>query len=399
MAKLGFWGIRGIAFAAALVAAPAAFGQSAGLSGGAGDMPEFCRVPRAVFVDESRLPLIAKKVQERKRLTIVALGSSSTQGMGASGPDAAWPARFEADLKRRLPDLRVDVHNRAKARESADQMLKRLRGDVLALRPDLVIWETGTADAVRAVEIDHFAGHLDDGIAQIAATGAETVMVTPQYARDTARLIAFQPYIDAMNQVGLRRDVLVFPRYEAMRFWTESGAMKFENVPRAEMTKVADALYDCLGRQIARIVVRAMDLPPGAVPPPPRGRALCSASLRGATRAPNLRIVPERFGMPIRRAAMRNVHRLASFAVIARAFRHSAFALGVVVAIAVAGQTAAVLLRPTPAPAAAGKAPGLRVEPGLRQPAHSGLRAPSRAVDAGFAVDAYDLRMALEPAP
>ncbi|MCA3246112.1 MAG: SGNH/GDSL hydrolase family protein [Azospirillum sp.] len=266
MAKLGFWGIRGIAFAAALVAAPAAFGQSAGLSGGAGDMPEFCRVPRAVFVDESRLPLIAKKVQERKRLTIVALGSSSTQGIGASGPDAAWPARFEADLKRRLPDLRVDVHNRAKARESADQMLKRLRGDVLALRPDLVIWETGTADAVRAVEIDHFAGHLDDGIAQIAATGAETVMVTPQYARDTARLIAFQPYIDAMNQVGLRRDVLVFPRYEAMRFWTESGAMKFENVPRAEMTKVADALYDCLGRQIARIVVRAMDLPPGAFP-------------------------------------------------------------------------------------------------------------------------------------
>lgn len=97
---------------------------------------------------------------------------------------------------------------------------------------------------------------------------------------------------------------------------------------------------------------------------------------------------------------MRNVHRLASFAVLARAFRHSAFALGVVVAIAVAGQTAAVLLGPPPAPAAAGKAPGLyRVEPGLRQPAHSGLRAPSRAVDAGFAVDAYDLRMALEPAP
>lgn len=271
MAGLGFEGIRGMALAATLFAAQAgigapAFAQSQAPTGGAGDMPDFCRVPRAVFVDESRLPLAAKKVIESKRLVVVAIGSSSTQGMGATGPEAAWPARFEADLRRRLPDLRVEVHNRAKARESAEQMLRRLRVDVLALRPDLVIWETGTADAVRAVEIDHFAGQLEEGIAQIAAANAETVLVTPQYGRDTARLIAFQPYIDAMNQAGLRRDVLVFPRYEAMRHWVESGAMKLDNVPRAEMQKTADALYDCLGRQIARVVVRAMDLPAAAFP-------------------------------------------------------------------------------------------------------------------------------------
>jgi lysophospholipase L1-like esterase len=270
MAGLEFGGLRGMAMAAGLLVAVPAFAQSggpaAGLTGGAGDMPEFCRVPRAVFVDESRLPLAAKKVMEAGRLVVVAIGSSSTQGMGSSGPEAAWPARFEADLKRRLPDLRVEVHNRAKPRESAEQMLRRLRADVLALRPDLVIWETGTADAVRSIEIDHFAGHIEEGIAQIAAAKAETVLVTPQYARDTARLIAFQPYIDAMNQAGLRRDVLIFPRYEAMRHWIESGAMKLENVPRADMTKVADALYDCLGRQIARVVVRAMDLPSSAFP-------------------------------------------------------------------------------------------------------------------------------------
>lgn len=267
MAALGFGGIRGMALAAGLLAAPAAFAQTpGGLTGGPGEMPEFCRVPRAVFVDESRLPLAAKKVRESKRLVVVAIGSSSTQGMGASGPAAAWPARFEADLRRRLPDLHLEVHNRAKPRESAEQMVKRLRADVLAVRPDLVIWETGTADAVRTVEVDGFAEHLETGIAEIAAINAETVLVTPQYARDTVRLIAFQPYIDAMNQAGLRRDVLVFPRYEAMRHWVESGAMKLENVPRAEMTKVADALYDCLGRQIARVVVRAMDLPAAAFP-------------------------------------------------------------------------------------------------------------------------------------
>lgn len=271
MAQTGFGRIGRMAMAAAVLTATlgfvgAAAAQTLGLTGGAGDMPDSCRVPRAVFVDESKLPLAAKKVMESKRLVVVAIGSSSTQGLGASSPEAAWPARFEADLRRRLPDLRVEVHNRAKPRESAEQMLKRLRADVLALNPDLVIWETGTADAVRAIEIDHFAGQLEDGIAQIAASRAETVLVTPQYGRDTVRLIAFQPYIDAMNHAGLRRDVLVFPRYEAMRHWIESGAMKLDNVPRADMTKVADALYDCLGRQIARTVVRAMDLPPSAFP-------------------------------------------------------------------------------------------------------------------------------------
>ncbi len=224
-------------------------------------MPEACRVPSSVFVADAKLVHAAKRVVAEKRLTIVAIGSSSTMGMGASSADAAWPARLEADLRRRLPALRVDVVNRAKPRETAEQMAKRLAQDVLSLRPDLVVWETGTADAVRSIDLDQFGATLEDGITAIAAAKADTMLVTPQYARDTVRLIGFQPYIDAMNQAGLRRDVQVFPRYETMRHWIESGQMKLENVPREDMTKVADTLYDCLGRQIARVVVRAMNLP------------------------------------------------------------------------------------------------------------------------------------------
>jgi acyl-CoA thioesterase I len=267
MTRRGSRILCGALMVAGLLAPPVAFAQT---SAPTGEMPQACRVPGAIFVSDVNLPHAAKRVVTEKRLTIVAIGSSSTLGMGASSAEAAWPARLEADLRRRLPNIRIDVHNRAKTRDTAEQMAKRLATDVLPLKPDLVVWETGTADAVRSIEIEQFAATLEDGASAIAAAKADTMLVTPQYARDTVRLIAFQPYIDAMNQAGLRRDVLVFPRYETMRHWIESGQMKLENVPREEMSKVADMLYDCLGRQIARVVLRAMHLPKDLLPAPAR---------------------------------------------------------------------------------------------------------------------------------
>lgn len=224
----------------------------------AGEMPNSCRVPLAVFVDEAKLPHAARRVAKERRLVIAALGSSSTLGSGASTPAAAWPIRLEEDLRRRLPGVDVKVHNRGRARDDAGNMLRRMPAEVLGLKPDIVIWETGTAEAMRHREVDQFSEHLQSGIDLIVQAGADVMLVTPQYSRETARLIAYQPYIDAMNSVGMRRDVLLFPRFEVMRHWVESGQLQLDNLTPAQAAAMADRVYDCLGRQIARIVVRAM---------------------------------------------------------------------------------------------------------------------------------------------
>jgi acyl-CoA thioesterase-1 len=223
----------------------------------ASDVPEACRVPRTVFVDDSKLAAAAKGLAKNRRLTLVALGSTSTLGASASAPGAAWPARLESDLRRRLPNVEITVHNRGKARDDAEHMLQRLDADVLALKPDLVIWETGTAEAVRQMEVEGFSVHLQAGIERIAKAGADVLLVTPQYSREMARLIAYQPYIDAMNSIGMRRDVLLFPRFEVMRHWVESGQMQLDNLTPAQAAGTADRLYDCIGRQLARVIVRA----------------------------------------------------------------------------------------------------------------------------------------------
>jgi lysophospholipase L1-like esterase len=250
--------MRGLAAVLALLAFWFAPGSSAAQTPLPAEMPAQCRVPRAIYIDDNPLPRAAQKLAKHGRLKIAAIGSSSTMGVGASAPEAAWPARLEADLRRRLPGAEITVENYGKLRDVAGNMVKRMKADILASKPDLVIWETGTAEAVRNLGVEQFAAALEEGVDQIAAAGAETILMTPQYSRETARLIGYQPYLDAMNSVAQRRDVLLFPRFDVMRHLVESGQLLLEGLSPAEAAATADRLYDCIARQTARVLLRAM---------------------------------------------------------------------------------------------------------------------------------------------
>jgi acyl-CoA thioesterase I len=225
------------------------------------DMPAQCNVPRALYFDDTTLPKAAKKLAHGK-LTIVAIGSSSTLGVGASSSDAAWPARLEAELRRRLPQAEITVANRGKLRDPAVAMVKRMAADALAAKPDLVIWETGTAEAVRNIGAEPFAAALEDGADRILTSGAELVLMTPQFSRETARLIGYQPYIEAMGNLSMRADVLIFPRYDVMRHLIETNQLHLEGLSPAQAAVTADRLYDCIARQVARVLLRAMAAAP-----------------------------------------------------------------------------------------------------------------------------------------
>ena len=225
------------------------------------DMPAQCNVPRAVYLDDTTLPKAAKKLAHGK-LTIVAIGSSSTLGVGASSSEAAWPARLEAELRRRLPQTDITVANRGKLRDPAAAMVKRMAADALAVKPDLVIWETGTAEAVRNMSAESFAASLEEGADRILSAGAELVLMTPQFSRETARLIGYQPYIEAMGNLSMRADVLIFPRYDVMRHLVETNQLHLEGLSPAQAAATADRLYDCIARQVARVLLRAMAMVP-----------------------------------------------------------------------------------------------------------------------------------------
>jgi acyl-CoA thioesterase I len=96
-------------------------------------------------VSERLAPLLGvqAELEAGEPLTIVALGSSSTEGAGASSPQASYPTQLEARLRGKLPGVELRVINAGKSGETSQEMLARLESDVLAHDPDLVIWQAG----------------------------------------------------------------------------------------------------------------------------------------------------------------------------------------------------------------------------------------------------------------
>src|SRR5262249_31127449 len=119
---------------------------------GAGTKPQ-CTVSPAAVSAGQWFARTAERLSDRKPVTIVAIGSSSTYGAGASSSAAAYPARLEALLKARFPEAAVKVLNRGVNGEDAAEMLVRFDRDVIAAKPDLILWQVGTNAVLRNPEI------------------------------------------------------------------------------------------------------------------------------------------------------------------------------------------------------------------------------------------------------
>lgn len=245
---------RAMAAATATVAAimvGAAFGPPlAQAADPAVRLPAKCEVPADLVPETVPLPHAAHLYKRERRLKVVALGSSSTLGLGASDSQAAWPARLEAVLSARLPGSDIRVINQGVARQAAEQMLSRLDTDVLAEKPALVIWETGTAEAVRGADVDEFIESLLAGVDRLLAAGADVILMDPQFSRTTAQLINFQPYVAAIEQVAGMRGLPRFSRFAVMKYWADADRFSFVG-GGSEARKTADQVYDCIGHLLA----------------------------------------------------------------------------------------------------------------------------------------------------
>src|SRR5262249_26142586 len=130
--------------AATMVALGPALAQSAGTVGIGS-----CAVPLALSDIGVALDRSAARVDQGGTLTIVAMGSSSTQGVGASAPSLSYPSRLQEQLRERLPAIEVRVLNRGIGGQDVGEELRRLDRDVVAEHPGLVIWQVGTNAVLR----------------------------------------------------------------------------------------------------------------------------------------------------------------------------------------------------------------------------------------------------------
>ncbi len=243
-------GIRLIA-----VLAAAALALSSGPHGAFGQEPA-CPAPEGFAAFEAPLPKTAKALTVGSEVVIVTLGGSSSVGGAAGGSSLSWPSRLAAALGSRFPAARIKVVNLAMPRQTAREAADRLVREVLPLRPTLVVWETGTMEAVRGTGVDDFRDTVQAGLDDLRGAGIEVVLMNAQFSRDTDAVIPFAPYLAALRELADANEVPVFHRYGLMRYWAESGVLDLRAKDAEKRRKLAARLYECLGRAMANFVAR-----------------------------------------------------------------------------------------------------------------------------------------------
>jgi hypothetical protein len=231
---------------------------AAGLAGAAAAQETVlrqCAVPRELVLDDPRLPMLAKRFQDHQPVTIVVIGGASTAGSAAGDEGHAYPHRLEEALRRAHPGATITVINEGGTqRQSAEEMVARFPRDVFANNPDLVIWETGTVDAVRGIDIQEFTVALGAGIDAVRQHKAELMLVDAQYNPETSSIINFSPYLDALHRTADLDEIYVFRRYDMMRYWSDAGSFDFVARSRARQVALAGEVYRCLGERMADAV-------------------------------------------------------------------------------------------------------------------------------------------------
>ena len=225
-----------------------------------------CAVPASFYDTEPTLPKTAEAIASGQTVAIVALGSASTLGQAAGSPDLAWPARLAVALRSRFPAARVTVDNRAVAHQTSQEGSHLLDREVIALKPTLVIWETGTTDAVHDTDLDEFRQTIQDGIDRLRTSGVEVVLMDMQFSRWTHAVINFERYESVLREVTNANDVPLFRRHDIMYHWAESGLFDLMTGEKAKLPLVASRLYDCIGQAMADFITRGVHLGAGTPP-------------------------------------------------------------------------------------------------------------------------------------
>jgi hypothetical protein len=217
------------------------------------DAPANCEVPAYLLTSESPLPKVETAIVGDHRLEVLVVGSRSST-INASEA-SAYPGRLQAMLKEALPKVTVNVSLELQVKKTAEEVAGGLAKLVEVKKPTLVIWQTGTYDAIRSIDPDDFRAAIDEGVVALQNAGADVVLMNLQYSPRTETMISAPPYLDNMRVVAQQHNVPLFDRFSIMRHWSDAG--DFDLSSTSHGVDLAKRVHDCLGRALSKFVIEA----------------------------------------------------------------------------------------------------------------------------------------------
>ena len=224
-----------------------------------------CTVYRDLARLDYPLPRTSRRIAAGEPLRVVAIGSSSTAGTGASSPANAYPSRLAVELEELFPSLAVTMVNRGVGGAIATHMVSRFETAVFPEKPDLVLWQVGTNSVLRGDPQRPTETVIANGLRDLKARGIDVVLMDSQYA---PKVIA-KPNIEAMiaflAQTAKQQHVDLFRRFTLMRRWVELERIPFEAFVSPDMLHMNDWSYACVAKVLAAAIHATVTRPAAAV--------------------------------------------------------------------------------------------------------------------------------------
>ncbi len=212
-----------------------------------------CEVPAGDIAVPTALPNFVAALQKHRPVNILAIGSSSTAGIGSSGSTKTYPSQLEAILEHTLKGVDIVIVNRGLPGEVAESTAERIRSEVALSKPDLVLWQLGTNDALARVSPADFEATVESTIQWLKENQIDVVLVGLQYAPSLVRDQNYAAIREALQTIAAKENVLYVSRYDAMRFI----ALTRTNLPLMSRDNfhLNDLGYQCMAEHVAHAVI------------------------------------------------------------------------------------------------------------------------------------------------
>ena len=204
------------------------------------------------------LPRVAAALKAG-RLDVLAIGSATVLGTRGRA-EGSFSDRMVQDLRAAAPGAEIHLTVQGERGMTAASMLVALRHQTVGKDFALVVWQTGTVEAARKLPPEEFARILDAGAEAVRASGADLLLVDPQYTRMLQANTTLGPYLETMQQAARRHAAVLFSRFDLIRQWVEAGQLDLESAAKPEREKMAERLNACVGEALAQTVLRAIGL-------------------------------------------------------------------------------------------------------------------------------------------
>lgn len=221
------------------------------------------RCDTALDLTRFNVPLkrVSEKIAAQEPITIVAIGSSSTAGAGASSPDNSYPSRLGVELRTLFPGRAFTIINKGVNGEEVPDMLRRFDEAVIANKPDLVLWQLGTNSLIRDHEVGERGASIREGLTKARAIGADIVLVDPQYAPKVVVKPKAVKMVNFLSAFAKQEGIALYRRFHVMKRWADVDKLPFSAFITPDDLHLNDRGYGCMAKGLGLAIADAVKRP------------------------------------------------------------------------------------------------------------------------------------------